>query len=126
MATTTYPRSQALVLFGASGDLAKKKLLPSLYRLELREHLCSTVVGVGRSPWGAAEFAEFATEAISSGTDRRSGSFHAAGDNRSLEGLEANQSGWTAKLLSPARGAIADQGTRLAFGRRTEGVRSVA
>ena len=64
MATTTYPRSQALVLFGASGDLAKKKLLPSLYRLELREHLCSTVVGVGRSPWGAAEFAEFATEAI--------------------------------------------------------------
>ena len=39
-------RSSALVLFGITGDLAKKKLFPALYHLEERERLPETVIGV--------------------------------------------------------------------------------
>ena len=43
----------ALVLFGASGDLARKKLYPALYQLEQRGRLEGLrVVGVARSKWG--------------------------------------------------------------------------
>ncbi len=43
----------ALVLFGASGDLARKKLYPALYQLETRGRLAGLrVVGVARSQWG--------------------------------------------------------------------------
>ena len=31
------PRADALVLFGATGDLSRKKLFPALYHLALRE-----------------------------------------------------------------------------------------
>ena len=41
-----------LVIFGATGDLAKRKLLPALYHLAVRHALPETfmVVGVGRTP----------------------------------------------------------------------------
>lgn len=57
-------RSDALVLFGASGDLARKKLLPAAYRLTLQGRLDVPVVGVGRSPWGDDEFAAYARTSI--------------------------------------------------------------
>jgi len=34
-----FERADALVLFGATGDLAKRKLFPSLYHLERHQHL---------------------------------------------------------------------------------------
>ncbi len=40
------PQSDALVLFGITGDLAKKKLLPAVYHLAQRDRLPSTVIGV--------------------------------------------------------------------------------
>ncbi|MEM9034022.1 MAG: glucose-6-phosphate dehydrogenase [Actinomycetota bacterium] len=57
-------RSDALVLFGASGDLARKKLLPAAYRLTSLGRLGVPVVGVGRSPWNDEDFAEYARESI--------------------------------------------------------------
>jgi glucose-6-phosphate 1-dehydrogenase len=46
--------ADALVLFGATGDLARKKLYPALYHLEARGRLEGLViVGVARSKWGA-------------------------------------------------------------------------
>jgi glucose-6-phosphate 1-dehydrogenase len=48
------PAGDALVLFGASGDLAYKKLFPSLYELELDGRLDVPVVGVARSEWDDA------------------------------------------------------------------------
>ncbi|MEM7339967.1 MAG: glucose-6-phosphate dehydrogenase [Actinomycetota bacterium] len=56
-------RSDALVLFGASGDLAKKKLLPACYRLTQRDRLDVPVVGVGRSAWTRDEFIAYARTA---------------------------------------------------------------
>ena len=41
----------ALVLFGASDDLATKKLFPALYRLSVAGRLAIPVVGVASSAW---------------------------------------------------------------------------
>jgi glucose-6-phosphate 1-dehydrogenase len=47
-----------LVVFGASGDLAKRKLLPALYHLDEQELLNSrfTILGFARTPMDDAEF----------------------------------------------------------------------
>ena len=58
-------RSDALVLFGASGDLTKRKLFPALHRLAKRGKLDDTpIVGVARSEWTDAEFREHARAGI--------------------------------------------------------------
>ena len=43
-------QSDALVLFGASGDLAFKKIFPSLYAMARRRHLQVPVIGIGAGP----------------------------------------------------------------------------
>ena len=44
--------TDAMVLFGATGDLAKKKIFPSIYRLEERGRLNGMpIVGVASSVW---------------------------------------------------------------------------
>ena len=50
------PRSDALVIFGATGDLAYKKVLPALYAMERRGHLQVPVIGVARSDWTIEKF----------------------------------------------------------------------
>ena len=44
-------RADALVLFGATGDLARKKLIPAIYQLTAAGRLGLPVVGVARSEW---------------------------------------------------------------------------
>jgi glucose-6-phosphate 1-dehydrogenase len=44
-------RSDALVLFGATGDLAYKKIFPSLHAMVKGERLEVPVVAFGREPW---------------------------------------------------------------------------
>lgn len=46
----TRMNSDALVVFGITGDLAYKKIFPALYALAARGHLNVPVVGVGRLP----------------------------------------------------------------------------
>ena len=58
------PTADALVLFGATGDLAKKKLFPALYHLEQRKVLTVPVIGVARSDWTDAAFCQHAHDAI--------------------------------------------------------------
>jgi len=57
-------RSDALVLFGATGDLARKKLFSSLYRLAARGRLDLTVIGVALSDWDSDQFRAHVREAI--------------------------------------------------------------
>lgn len=57
-------RGDALVLFGATGDLARKKLLPALYRLEERDALDLPVVGVALSNWDDEQFRSHARDVI--------------------------------------------------------------
>jgi glucose-6-phosphate 1-dehydrogenase len=61
---TSQPEADALVLFGATGDLAKRKLFPSLYRLEKSGALHVPVIGVARSNWDTAAFRKHARESI--------------------------------------------------------------
>jgi glucose-6-phosphate 1-dehydrogenase len=57
-------RGDALVLFGATGDLAKKKLFPALYHLTERDRLGVPVVGVASSEWDDAKLADYARESV--------------------------------------------------------------
>jgi glucose-6-phosphate 1-dehydrogenase len=51
-------KADALVLFGATGDLAKKKLFPALYDLEDLGELDIPIVGVASSKWTQEVFKE--------------------------------------------------------------------
>lgn len=50
------PHSDALVFFGATGDLVAKKIFPALYAMERRGHLHAPVIGVARSNWTIEQF----------------------------------------------------------------------
>ena len=56
--------ADALVIFGATGDLARKKLHPALYRLAARGRLRVPVVGVARSAWDDDRLRSYACEAV--------------------------------------------------------------
>jgi glucose-6-phosphate 1-dehydrogenase len=58
------PRSDALVLFGATGDLAYKKIFPALQSLVRRGRLDVPVVGVGRSAWTREQLIERAKASV--------------------------------------------------------------
>jgi Glucose-6-phosphate dehydrogenase, NAD binding domain len=45
------PQADALVFFGAPGELAYKKIFPALHAMVRRGHLDVPVVGVARSGW---------------------------------------------------------------------------
>ena len=53
--------SDALVLFGATGDLAYKKLFPALATLA-RRGTDLPVIGIGRSDWEADRLRQHAAE----------------------------------------------------------------
>ena len=56
-------RADALVLFGATGDLARKKLFPALHRLAAVKQLGVPVIGVAVSDWDDAQLRAYAAEA---------------------------------------------------------------
>ncbi|MFJ8545294.1 glucose-6-phosphate dehydrogenase [Streptomyces sp. NPDC093586] len=63
-------RSDALVLFGITGDLAKKMLLPALYRLTESGRLTVPVIGVAAGDWDDDALRKHAREAVvAAGTD---------------------------------------------------------
>ncbi|MDT8443551.1 MAG: glucose-6-phosphate dehydrogenase [Desulfuromonadales bacterium] len=62
-------RSDALVFFGATGDLAFKKIFPALQAMAKRGHLEVPVIGVGRSDWSADQFRARARESLEKSDD---------------------------------------------------------
>lgn len=56
--------SDALVIFGITGDLAKKMTFRSLYRLERRGLLNTLVIGVAVQDWTADQLRRHARESI--------------------------------------------------------------
>jgi glucose-6-phosphate 1-dehydrogenase len=57
-------RSDALVLFGASGDLAHKKIFPALYAMFRHGRLDVPVIGIARTQWSLDEFKTHVLDAI--------------------------------------------------------------
>jgi glucose-6-phosphate 1-dehydrogenase len=70
MASTVYPApaglvtSDALVFFGASGDLAYKQILPALQRMVQREDFSVPIVGVAKAGWTLEQFKARARDSI--------------------------------------------------------------
>jgi glucose-6-phosphate 1-dehydrogenase len=60
----TAPRSDAFVFFGASGDLAYKKIFPALYAMTRREHLDMPVIGVANTALSLEQFKDRARESL--------------------------------------------------------------
>jgi len=58
------PHADALVFFGATGDLVFKKIFPALYSMERRGHLQVPVIGVARSNWTIEQFRARARESV--------------------------------------------------------------
>src|SRR6267142_1258461 len=57
-------QSDALVFFGATGDLAYKKIFPSLHAMSKRGHLNVPVVGVATAGWNLEQLRARAQESI--------------------------------------------------------------
>jgi glucose-6-phosphate 1-dehydrogenase len=62
--TNEEPASDAFVFFGATGDLAYKKIFPALQSLVRRGRLSVPVVGLGRSGWTRQQFIERARASV--------------------------------------------------------------
>jgi glucose-6-phosphate 1-dehydrogenase len=58
------PRSDALVFFGATGDLAYKKIFPALQAMARRGRLELPVVGVAKSGWSRDQLVERARASV--------------------------------------------------------------
>ena len=58
------PHSDALVFFGATGDLAFKQIFPALQALVSRHHLKIPIIGVARSGWNLEKLRARARESL--------------------------------------------------------------
>jgi glucose-6-phosphate 1-dehydrogenase len=67
------PPGDALVIFGITGDLAKKMTLKALYDLTENGTLQVPVIGVGRSDWSDDDLDQHAREAIEARFEARGG-----------------------------------------------------
>src|SRR6185369_4033436 len=57
-------QSDALVFFGATGDLAYKKIFPALQGMVKRGHLNVPVIGVAKSGWNLEQFRARALDSL--------------------------------------------------------------
>jgi glucose-6-phosphate 1-dehydrogenase len=58
------PRSDALVVFGATGDLAYKQIFPALYAMTARGELDLPVIAFARQPWTAEQLRDHVRRSI--------------------------------------------------------------
>ena len=57
--------SDALVFFGATGDLAYKQIFPALQALVKRRHLNIPIVGVAKAGWDLDQLKDRARDSVS-------------------------------------------------------------
>jgi glucose-6-phosphate 1-dehydrogenase len=60
----THSKSDALVFFGATGDLAYKKIFPALQAMVARGHLTVPVIGVDKAGWNLDQFRARAKDSL--------------------------------------------------------------
>ncbi len=58
------PKSDALVFFGATGDLAYKKIFPSLQAMLKRGHLDVPIIGVAKAGWNLEQLKARARDSL--------------------------------------------------------------
>ncbi|MGH7466490.1 MAG: glucose-6-phosphate dehydrogenase [Longimicrobiales bacterium] len=90
-------RSDALAIFGASGDLAYKKIFPALLAITRRGNLDIPVVGVARSNWTLEQFRARVRESVGSHGEVSEAAFGKLGKNlRYVSGDYGNPATFTA------------------------------
>jgi len=116
------PEPQILVIFGASGDLTQRKLVPALYKLRRERRIPpeTTIVGVARRDWSHDYFREHMREGIeqfSDGLGREElwqefsqGLFYCSGDIDKPESYQKLK-----ELLSELDGKRGTQGNRVFY-----------
>ncbi|PIG90803.1 glucose-6-phosphate dehydrogenase [Gloeocapsopsis sp. IPPAS B-1203] len=116
------PEPQILVIFGASGDLTQRKLVPALYKLRRERRIPpeTTIVGVARRDWSHEYFREHMREGIeqfSDGLGREElwqefsqGLFYCSGDIDKPESYQKLK-----ELLSELDGKRGTQGNRVFY-----------
>jgi glucose-6-phosphate 1-dehydrogenase len=65
----TAAQSDALVVFGVTGDLSRKKIIPALQSLVKRGRLDVPVVGVARPAWGVDQLRDHVRESLEAHAD---------------------------------------------------------
>ena len=60
----TIPVSDALVFFGATGDLAEKQIFPALQVMVRHKHLDMPIIGVAWRDWTFGQFRAHARESL--------------------------------------------------------------
>ena len=71
--TMPTPRSDALVFFGATGDLAYKKIFPALQAMMLRDGLDLPIIGVAHSGWNVEQLRQRAHDSLAQAAQERGG-----------------------------------------------------
>src|SRR5882672_8583319 len=71
----TQLNSDAFVFFGATGDLAYKKIFPALYAMVRRSGLDIPIIGMARAGWTLDKLKARARESVENGGDIDSGCF---------------------------------------------------
>ena len=76
-------RADALVFFGATGDLAHKKIFPALQALAKRGHLDMPIIGVANAGWTLDQLKERARDSVENygGLDRECSTIHCGAAN---------------------------------------------
>ena len=104
-----HAHSDALVFFGATGDLAYKKIFPALQAMVKRGHLDVPVVGVAKAGWTLDQFKARALDSLEK---------HGGVDAEAFHKLSG--------LLRYVDGDYSDPATFEALGRELKGVRQAA
>lgn len=78
IATATIPRSDALVFFGATGDLAYKKIFPALQAMSQQDGFDLPVIGVSHSGWTTEKLRQRARDSIEQAAKERGENFDEA------------------------------------------------
>jgi hypothetical protein len=102
--------ADALVLFGATGDLVRKKLIPAIYELACAGRLNMPVIGVARSDWDDERLRTHARDVLSK--NRTLGgwgppTFSFQRESASPAGSDHACTRWTGRPRWPTRSAAA-------------------
>ena len=100
------PRSDAIVVFGVTGDLVHKQIFPALYGLFRDEDVSVPVIGVARSDWSVEQLIARAKDAV-----EQNGDFRREGVRQVGRACSATSAATTAHPRPTTRCASALQGT---------------
>ena len=88
----TDSHSDALVFFGATGDLAYKKIFPALQAMAKRGHLNEPVIGVAKAGWNLDQLKARARDSVEKHGGLDTKNDNTSPINRFTPGLEGTRS----------------------------------